>query len=111
MYSLDTKTAGKSQEQPNNEMLATTALTLLSAAMGTAALVGIHHRYRKQQQPDASLWDYLAGMGAQLQLINLTPKRELVQFRHACQQAAVAWQQAYHSHREMMTSKITSLIA
>src|SRR5699024_11606460 len=78
----------------------TTALTMLSAAMGTAALVGIHHRYRKQQQPDASLWDYLAGMDAQLQLINLTPKRELVQFRHACQQAAVAWQQAYRSQRD-----------
>ena len=90
MYSLDTKTAGKSQEQPNNELLVTSALTTLSAVMGTAALVGIHHSFRKHKQPDASLWDYVAGMGAQLQLINLTPKRELVQFRHACQQAAVA---------------------
>ena len=96
MHSLDTKTAGKSQEQqPNDEMLATSALTLLSAVMGTAALVGIHHRYRKQQQPDASLWDYSAGMRSQLQWIISTPKRELVQFCHACQQAATAWQQAY----------------
>ncbi|MEZ2693077.1 DUF1513 domain-containing protein [Psychrobacter faecalis] len=101
MYSLDTKTAGKSQEQqPNNELLVTSALTTLSAVMGTAALVGIHHSFRKHKQPDASLWDYVAGMGAQLQLINLTPKRELVQFRHACQQAAVAWQQAYRSQRD-----------
>ena len=101
MATIDAKTADKEQDkQPNNELLATSALTLLCAAMGTAALVGIHHRFRKQQQPDASLWDYLAGMGAQLQLINLTPKRELVQFRHACQQAAVAWQQAYRSQRD-----------
>lgn len=97
MYSLDTKTAGKSQEQqPNNELLVTSALTTLSAVMGTAALVGIHHSFRKHKQPDASLWDYVAGMRS----LNLKPKHELVQFRHACQQAAVAWQQAYHSHRD-----------
>lgn len=105
MATIDAETANKKQgtaqgTRPNDELLATTALTLLCAAMGTAALVGIHHRYRKQQQPDASLWDYVAGMGAQLQLMNLTPKRELVQFRHACQQAAVAWQQAYRSQRD-----------
>jgi len=100
MVTIDAKTANKKQgtaqgTRPNDELLATSALTLLCAAMGTAALVGIHHRYRKQQQPDASLWDYVAGMRSQLQLINLTSKRELVQFRHACQQAAIAWQQAY----------------
>ena len=105
MATIDAKTANKKQgtaqgTRPNDELLATSALTLLCAAMGTAALVGIHHRFRKQQQPDTSLWDYVAGMGAQLQLINLTPKRELVQFRHACQQAAVAWQQAYRSQRD-----------
>ena len=99
MATIDAKTADKEQDkQPNDELLATSALTLLCAAMGTAALVGIHHRYRKQQQPDASLWDYVAGM--RLQLINSTPKRDLVQFRYACQQAAVAWQQAYRSQRD-----------
>src|SRR5699024_5490880 len=47
-----------------------------------------------------SLWDYSAGMRSQLQLIISTPKRELVQFCHACQQAAIVWQQAYRSHRD-----------
>lgn len=97
MYSLDTKAAGKSQEQqPNNELLITSALTTLSAVIGAAALVGIHHHYRKQQQPDASLWDYVAG----LRSLNLKPEHEFVQFRHACQQAAVAWQQAYRSQKD-----------
>lgn len=97
MHSLDTKTAGKTQEQqPNNELLVTSVLTTLSAVMGTAALVGIHHSFRKHKQPDASLWDYVAG----LRSLNLKPKHELVQFRHACQQAAVAWQQAYRSQRD-----------
>ena len=100
MHSTDTKTANESQEQsqqqqPNNELLVTSALTTLSAIMGTAALVGIHHRYRKQRHPDASLQDYVVGMRSQLQSLTATSKRELVQFRHACQQATTAWQQAY----------------
>lgn len=100
MHSIDTKTADKpkeqsQQQQPNNELLVTSALTMLSAVMGTAALVGIHHRYRKQRHPDASLQDYVVGMRSKLQSLTAAPKRELVQFRHACQQAAVAWQQAY----------------
>jgi len=104
MHSIDTKTANESQEQsqqqpqnkqPNNELLVTSALTMLSAVMGTAALVGVHHRYRKQRHPDASLQDYVVGMRSQLQSLIATSKRELVQFRHAYQQATVAWQQAY----------------
>ena len=99
MHSTDTKTADKpkeqSQQQPNNELLVTSALTMLSAVMGTATLVGIHHRYRKQRRPDASLQDYVVGMRSQLQSLTATSKRELVQFRHACQQATTAWQQAY----------------
>ncbi|WP_372829945.1 DUF1513 domain-containing protein [Psychrobacter maritimus] len=96
MHSTDTKTANESQQQqPNNELLVTSALTMLSAVMGTAALVGIHHRYRKQRHPDASLQDYVVGMRSQLQSLTATSKRELVQFRHAYQQATTAWQQAY----------------
>ena len=100
MHSIDAKTTDKSQQPPenkplNHELLVTSALTMLSAAMGTAALVGIHHRYRKQYDPDASLQDYVVGISSQLQSLTVTPKRELVQFRHAYQQAAVAWQQAY----------------
>ena len=104
MHSLNTKTASNSQEQsqqrpqenqPNSELLVTSALTMLSAVMGTAALVGIHHRYRKQRHPDASLQDYVVGMRSQVHSLSSTSKRELVQFRHACQQATFAWQQAY----------------
>ncbi|WP_413501151.1 DUF1513 domain-containing protein [Psychrobacter maritimus] len=100
MHSIDTKTANESQkqsqqQQPNNELLVTSALTMLSAVMGTAALVGIHHRYRKQHHPDASLQDYVVGMRSQLQSLIATSKRELVQFRHAYQKVTVAWQQAY----------------
>ena len=78
----------------SRELLTTSMLT----AVGTAALVGIHHHYRKQQHPDASLQDYVAGMRAQLQAlqsgVGSTPN--LKSFRYACQQAAVTWQQAYH---------------
>ena len=104
MHSIDTKTASNSQgqsqqvpqeNQPNSELFATSALTMLSTVIGTAVLVGIHHRYRKQRHPDASLRDYVVGMRSQLQSLSSSPKRELVQFRNACQQATVAWQQAY----------------
>jgi hypothetical protein len=78
----------------SRELLTTSMLT----AVGTAALVGIHHRYRKQQHPDASLQDYVAGIRGQLQALQSatgsTPT--LKRFRYACQQAAVTWQQAYH---------------
>ncbi len=40
--------------------------TAIGTAFGTATLVGIHHRYRKQQQADARLQDYLIGMRHQL---------------------------------------------
>ena len=105
MHSLNTKTASNSQgqsqqrpqeNQPNDELLATSALTMLSTVIGTVLLVGIHHRYRKQHHPDASVRDYVVGMRSQLQSLSSSPKRELVQFRHACQQATFAWQQAYH---------------
>lgn len=98
MATIDAETADKQQgKQPNNEMLATTALTLFSAVMGTAALVGMHHRYRKQQQTDASLWDYVSGIRSQLQPLTSTPKRQVSRFRYACRQATFAWQQAYRS--------------
>ena len=100
MHSLNTKTASNSQQrpqeqQPNNELLVTSALTMLSTVIGTVLLVGIHHRYRKQHYPDASVRDYVVGMRSQLQSLSSSPKRELVQFRHACQQVTFAWRQAY----------------
>jgi hypothetical protein len=77
----------------SHELLTTSILS----AIGTAALVGIHHSYRKQQHPDASLQDYVTGIRTQLQSLqsatDSTPK--LTRFRYACQQAAATWQQAY----------------
>ena len=101
MHSIDIEIANKSQEQPqdkqlNNERLLTSALTMLSTVIGTAVFVGIHHGYRKHHHPDARLQDYVVGMCSQLQSLTSSPKRELTQFRYACQQAATAWQKAYH---------------
>ena len=101
MHSIDTKTASKlpprpEDKQSNNELLATSALTMLSTIMGTVAFVGIHHRYRKQRQPDARLQDYVVGIRSQLQSLTSTPTPQLARFSYACQQAATAWQHAYY---------------
>lgn len=77
-----------------HELLTTSALTALSTVVGTAALVGIHHRYRKQRQPDARLLDYAIGIRSHLPSAS---KPQLTRFRYACQQAAAAWQQSYHN--------------
>ncbi|WP_352336997.1 DUF1513 domain-containing protein [Psychrobacter sp. 16-MNA-CIBAN-0192] len=45
-------------KSPIYEVLTTAALT----ALGTASLVGVHHYYRRQTQPDARLQDYAAGL-------------------------------------------------
>lgn len=76
------------------ELLATSALTV----MGTAALVVIHHRYRKQRQPDARLQDYVTSARAQLHLLPSAPKPPLMRLRYACQQGAAAWRQAYRTY-------------
>ena len=76
-----------------HELLTTSALTALSTVVGTAALVVIHHRYRKQRQPDARLLDYAIGIRSHLPSVS---KPQLTRFRYACQQAAAAWQQSYH---------------
>lgn len=78
-----------------HELLTTSVLT----AVGTAALVGIHHRYRKQQHPDASLQDYVDGIRTQLQALRAAPDStpKLSRLRYACEQAAATWKQAYHA--------------
>ncbi len=68
-----------------NEVLTTTAL----AALGTTALVGLHHYYRKQQQPQARLQDYLSGISTQLQAL---PQVQLTRLQYAYQQATQAYQ-------------------
>lgn len=85
----------QAHEHSSNELLVTSVLTALGTVMGTAALVGIHHRYRKQRQPDASLQDYAVGIRSQLPSLTSTPIPQLVRFSYACQQAATAWQHAY----------------
>lgn len=76
-----------------HELLMTSALTVI----GTAALVGLHHRHRRQSQPDASLQDYLIGIRSQGFLLPFASKRQLTRFRYACQQATMGWQQAYQA--------------
>ncbi|MGM8886079.1 DUF1513 domain-containing protein [Psychrobacter sp. 1U2] len=70
--------------------LINTALnTLLSTVSATAALVGVHHYYRKQQQPDARLQDYVVGIKAKLQLL---PSAQLPRLQNAYRQAKLAYQ-------------------
>ena len=71
--------------------------TSLGAALGTAALVSIHHRYRKQRLPEARLQDYLIGLNAQAQTLASIPFTTastdyLSRVRYACQQATSAYQ-------------------
>ncbi|WP_201511232.1 DUF1513 domain-containing protein [Psychrobacter alimentarius] len=80
-------------KQLANELLVTSALTLI----GTGVLVGIHHRYRKQQHPDASLQDYVTGICSQFRALPSVSRRQLSRLGNACQQATIAWQRAYCS--------------
>ena len=78
----------------SHELLTTSMLTVI----GTATLVGIHHRYRKQRLADARVQDYVTGIYAQLNAVQSAAtgsKSTLTRLRYACQQAASAWQQAY----------------
>ena len=54
-------------KRSKHQVLKTSALT----AFSTAALVGMHHRYRKQRQPTARLQDYVAGLGTTLKSLSL----------------------------------------
>lgn len=96
----------KDSNQSRRERLTSAVMTTLASVTGTAALVAVHHHYRKRRQPDASLQDYVIGVRAQWQTWHLSSSSEpqpseqpkwskLARFRHACQQAAVTWQRAY----------------
>ncbi|MBH0086970.1 DUF1513 domain-containing protein [Psychrobacter sp. SCQQ22] len=94
------------------EVLKTSALTALS----TAALVGIHHRYRKQRYPSARLQDYVVGLGTQFQSLSLqvssqlsfltSPQsaatQQLSRLQYAYQQTTNTWHQAYQSYSSSM---------
>ncbi len=76
--------------------------TSLGVVVGTAALVGIHHRYRKHRVPEARLQDYLAGIYTQLQTltsVQFTQSKALVDslmqlklLQYAYRQATSAYQ-------------------
>ncbi len=67
-----------------------TLLATLSATVtATAALVSIHHYFRKKQQPKARLQDYIVGINAQLHSL---PSAPLPRLRYAYQQAKLAYQ-------------------
>ncbi|AAZ19649.1 conserved hypothetical protein [Psychrobacter arcticus 273-4] len=77
----------------SHELLTTSILTML----GTAAFVGIHHRYRKQHLADARVQDYVRGIYSQMNALqSASHSRSMLRhFRYSCQQAASTWQQAY----------------
>ena len=77
--------------------LLSSSITLLGTISGTAALVGMHHYYRKQQQPDARLADYLTGLKTQLQSLSAfapATTTPLSRLQFSYQQAKQAWQQS-----------------
>ena len=74
-----------------NELLTTTTLV----ALGTTALVGIHHIYRKQHQPHAQLQDYVSGIHLKFKSL---PTHQLARLQYAYQQASFAGQQAYYHY-------------
>ena len=65
--------------------------TAIGTAFGTATLVGIHHRYRKQQQADARLQDYLTGIRYQLRSLAVSPNLTLNRLQHTYQQAVSSY--------------------
>lgn len=81
---------------PSKPSTLKTALGVVSGTMlGTVALVGAHHRYRKQHEPDARLQDYLTGLNTRLQTLpSLTlkqPQSQLTRLHYAYKQATNAY--------------------
>lgn len=79
-------------KQLAHELLVTSALTII----GTGALVGIHHCYRKQRQLDASVHDYGIGIRSQFGVLPSVSRWQIKRLGNACQQATIAWQRAYY---------------
>ncbi len=76
-----------------DEALSSAMVSLLGTVSATisttAVLVGLHHYYRKQQQPEARLQDYLSGLNAQLCSLSSS---KIAHLQHTCQQAKLAYQ-------------------
>ncbi|MGO2125205.1 DUF1513 domain-containing protein [Psychrobacter sp.] len=106
------KRVGLLDRHLQKEVLKTSALT----AFSTAALVGVHHLYRKQRYPSARLQDYVVGVSTQLQalssqltsqlLLLISPQsaatQQLSRLQYAYHQTANVWHQAYQNYSSDM---------
>lgn len=104
-------TASEALKASASTAFGTTFGTVAGTVFGTMALVGMHHRYRKQQQPEARLQDYLTGLRAQLPLLQAAsslPVPPLTRLRYACQQATQTWQQAYHRYPNTCENEVVN---
>ncbi|MGP4788267.1 DUF1513 domain-containing protein [Psychrobacter sp. 1Y11] len=75
------------QSKTSNDVSSAFLSTLSATVTATVALVSIHHYYRKQQQPEARLQDYVVGINAKL-----NSSAPLPRLQHAYQQAKLAYQ-------------------
>lgn len=73
---MDKHGRSKSRSALEANVVKTSLSTAFGTVLGTVALVGIHHRYRKQRSPDARLQDYLTGLN--VQLLTLAPSLSLI---------------------------------
>lgn len=69
---------------------------MLGAVIGTTTLVGLHHYYRRQRQPQARLNDYFIGLTTQLRSL---PLPQLNRLQYTYRQARGAYQH-YPSNNE-----------
>lgn len=90
----DTAAEGNLQPSVLKTRLESVFGTTLGTVSATAALVAIHHHYRKQRQPKAQLQDYLTGLGAQLNALpsKQLPLSQLIRLQYAYKQATSAYQ-------------------
>ena len=104
--SADLKTFGKatlpfiikSRLPDHKNSLVSSATTIFGTLSTTAAIVGLHHYYRKQQQPKARLVDYFTGLKGQLRAIPALSSTSTLFKNHihnSYQQAKQGWQQSH----------------
>lgn len=110
------KTTSSSESSDTKDTISSLFTTLLGSVSTTATLVGIHHYYRKQQQPEARLSDYLIGLKAQLHSVSALstpPLASINRLSYSYQQAKQAWQQSaqldsnnYQSYQDLSDAKV-----
>ena len=88
----------------NKSSLVSSAVTILGTLSTTTAIVGVHHYYRKQQQPEARLVDYLTGLKAQLRsipVLSTTATLFKSRIHNSYHQAKQARQQSAPDHESL----------